>query len=72
MKAINLLNRNLVRPSLFQNTSLRHFNAKNKDSGFRDWQKTSAKFGKDGGNQYRAEYEKEVKTRTDRKLNWGI
>ena len=31
-----------------------------------------AKFGKDSSNPYRAEYEKEVKERTDRKLNWNI
>ena len=31
-----------------------------------------AKFGKESSNPYRAEYEKDIKERTERKLNWGI
>ncbi|CAI2364484.1 unnamed protein product [Moneuplotes crassus] len=35
-------------------------------------QQSFAKFGRESNNPYRAEYEKDLKERTDRKLNWGI
>jgi hypothetical protein len=34
--------------------------------------KDQAKFGKDSEDPYRADYEKEIKERSERKLNWGI
>jgi hypothetical protein len=41
-------------------------------SSWSDFQKHSAKFGKDRQDADRLEYEKEVKERTNRKLNWNI
>ena len=35
-------------------------------------QQSFAKFGKESSNPYRAEYEQDIKQRTERKLNWGI
>jgi hypothetical protein len=37
-----------------------------------DYKKNNAKFGKDREDSYRTEYEKEVKERINRKLNWNI
>ena len=37
-----------------------------------DFKKEQAKFGRDRNDSFRAEYEKEVKERTESKLNWNI
>ena len=37
-----------------------------------EFQKEQAKFGRDRNDSFRAEYEKEVKERTESKLNWNI
>lgn len=37
-----------------------------------DFRKSQGKFGKDQQGAYRAEYEREVRERTERRLNWNI
>lgn len=37
-----------------------------------NFKKDQAKFGKDRTDSYRVEYEKEVKERTESKLNWNV
>ena len=51
-------------------TAQRWFSSKR--LSFEEFRKHSARFSRDEGNAYRAEYEREVKERTERKLNWNI
>jgi hypothetical protein len=37
-----------------------------------EFKKEAAKFGRDRTDSYRVEYEKDIKERTETKLNWGI
>lgn len=37
-----------------------------------EYKKSSAKYGQNQGGSGRAEYEQEIKERTERKLNWNI
>jgi hypothetical protein len=60
IKPINILN---------QFVAARHFAGR---TGWDEYKKSTGKFGKDTTGANRIEYEKEVKDRTERKLNWNI
>ena len=56
-------------------TQRRQFGIGKSSAGGSTWEKfkkSQGKFGKDRNDSYRAAYEKELKERTETKLNWGI
>ena len=55
--------------TILNNIALRNFA---RGASYSEYQKSQAKFGKDRADAARAEYEKEMKERSSRKLNWNI